>query len=389
MMVETAMSITVHRFFGCAGTTSLRGRRRSADSQRESRIGAAGFTLVELLVVIAIIGVLVGLLLPAVQAAREAARRSQCINHLKQIGLGWMNHESTHGYLVSGGWGPWTVGDADWGTGTFQPGGWHYQLLPYIEQQALHQLPQDGDQENVTQPQKDGAIVLQETPVSAYNCPSRRPAQPREFFLASFSNWQPWNSGRVETIVKSDYAASAGFATNTSSVSGNRSCVNQNFWNPDTGSCEWRVPFNYRNLKTGTWAAWVQSVPAQGISGISFLGSEVTFAQIPDGTSNTYMVGEKYINPDCYESDCSGGDTHSQYQGYGWDVHRFSPDDDWGPRQDTPGLTWFRSFGSPHPGGLNMVYCDGSVRQVAYDIDLVAHHRLANRFDGNTADDGG
>src|SRR5262245_9385622 len=98
----------------------------------------AAFTLVELLVVISVIAVLVGLLLPAVQQAREAARRMQCSNNLKQIGLGALNHESTHQYLPSGGWGHRWVGDADSGFGRSQPGGWVYSLLPYVEQSALH-----------------------------------------------------------------------------------------------------------------------------------------------------------------------------------------------------------------------------------------------------------
>ena len=95
-----------------------------------------GFTLVELLVVIAIIGVLVALLLPAIQAAREAARRTQCINNLKQLALGCQNHHDTHGHFPTGGWGWYWVGDPDRGFGKEQPGGWAYNLLPFFEQQA-------------------------------------------------------------------------------------------------------------------------------------------------------------------------------------------------------------------------------------------------------------
>src|SRR5262249_4625949 len=129
-----------------------------------------GFTLVELLVVIAIIGVLVALLLPAVQSAREAARRAECKNHLKQLGLAVIMHTDTHKFFPTGGWGARWLGDPDRGFGLRQPGGWGYNILPFIEEQALHDLGAGGNDAA----KKTSRATLFQTPIGAMYCPSRR-----------------------------------------------------------------------------------------------------------------------------------------------------------------------------------------------------------------------
>ena len=94
----------------------------------------------ELLVVITIIGILIALLLPAVQAAREAARQAQCKNNLKQLALGCLSHENLNKWFPTGGWGYQWTGDADRGTDWRQPGGWIYNIMPFVELQSLHDM---------------------------------------------------------------------------------------------------------------------------------------------------------------------------------------------------------------------------------------------------------
>ena len=356
-------------------------------SRLRSGARRAGFTLVELLVVIAIIGVLVSLLLPAVQAAREAARRSQCTNNLKQLGLGFLNHESTHGFLPSGGWSSWFIGDPDMGAGVNQPGGWMYQILPFIEQQALYRLPADGNKFVRTAQQKKAAVELQRTPVAAFHCPSRR--APQSFPWTQADGWIPHNSDRPIEVACGDYAASAGDNRRPMEFqkAGQDTAIeSDDEWFTDLATV---APWLWPPLYTPTPSPTFKWPPLDSQSGVNFEGAAIELKMITDGGSNTYMIGEKYVDPDCYEGTDTtpndlgvygdGGDGQGYYVGFDWDTHRFANQP---PLQDSPGFEGFRLFGSAHPAVVHMVLCDGSVRGISYDIDETTHKRLSNRHDG-------
>src|SRR5687768_2395291 len=146
--------------------------RPLARADSSGRMNRFGFTLVELLVVIAIIGVLVALLLPAVQAAREASRRAQCKNNLKQAALACLNYESAHRFLPSGGWGFRWMGDPNKGAGREQPGGWIYAIMPFIEGGGVTRIGAGASGDAL----KAALTQQMATPISGFNCPSRRQA---------------------------------------------------------------------------------------------------------------------------------------------------------------------------------------------------------------------
>ena len=162
-----------------------------------------GFTLVELLVVITIIGILIALLLPAVQAAREAARLSQCQNNLKQLTLGCLQCENVNGFYPTGGWCFAWVGDPDRGQGKRQPGGWVFCILPYIEQNAIFRLGSGlpSSSKLTTNVQRMGMTF------STMCCPTRRKA----LAYPTPAQCCPWNAAVCPPAEgRTDYVANLG-----------------------------------------------------------------------------------------------------------------------------------------------------------------------------------
>ncbi len=320
------------------------------------------FTLVELLVVIAIIGILVALLLPAVQAAREAARRSQCSNNLKQLGVASLQHESAFGFLPSSGWGWRWTGVPDQGIGHTQPGGWLYNVLPYVEQQALHD--QGAGQTGSAFSTAAGAVVA--IPLPIMNCPTRRNGGP-------YANGYPfWNLSPAPSgpFARGDYAACSGDEYPSWC---NPDCTNGSDCGPPT-------------LAAGndpTYANWMNT---SSYTGVSFQRSEIKIAHIKDGTSNTYLIGEKYLNPDSYSDGADGADNETMYNGYDNDTNRCT-NVAFPPFQDTPGYAPGDNFGSAHSGTFQITFCDGSVHSISYSIDGEIHRRLGNRNDGLPIDE--
>jgi prepilin-type N-terminal cleavage/methylation domain-containing protein/prepilin-type processing-associated H-X9-DG protein len=342
-------------------------------SRRQSRIvhkKSSGFTLVELLVVITIIAILIALLLPAVQAAREAARRMHCGNNVKQLALGALDHESVNKCLPTGGWGvPW-VGDPDRGFGRSQPGGWAYSVAPYAELGNLHDLGL-----GATLASGSASIAqCMATPVAVLICPSRRsPIAYPEVAITTIA----YKSGSFPSpplVGKTDYAGNAGTT--------------------DLTNLDWTMPSGPGTLAEGDswtnvqWNAQFHTLD----SGVIFCHSATTMADITDGASNTYLIGEKYVNPDVYVTGTGHYDDSSWEAGADWDVLRWTgatsnPTDPMLlPRQDTPGVDTGGCFGSAHSTGCNIAMCDGSVQNISYSIDPQTHWRLGNRADGLPVD---
>ena len=300
----------------------------------------AAFTLVELLVVIAIIGILIGMLLPAVQSVREAARRIQCANNCRQLGLAALNHESSTMKFPSG----WKIGvDND---PLAEPGwGWGAQLLPYIEQGNV------GDQIDFTVAIDDPShSEIIRTEMSIFLCPS----DPADQLLNLDSH--------VEGHDDDDDHDDDGLAIANADDDDDDHDHDEELWVS-------------RNNYSGCFGnIEIEDSPLFG-NGIMYANSEVTFGLITDGSSNTIMVGERT----------------NELGTISWVGMVPEVDEPFarvvGITDHTPNHSemHFDDFRSHHTGGINATYSDGSTHFISDNIDFQAYQALGSRNGGEVA----
>jgi prepilin-type N-terminal cleavage/methylation domain-containing protein len=302
-----------------------------------------GFTLVELLVVIAIIGALVALLLPAVQAAREAARKTQCRSHLKQIGIAFHNFESVRRQFPGHG-GEREPRGVDFGgerlarkRGMKPAGNWVLQSLLFMEQGLVADVLIRAAQGMATQAELRQAVTV---PVATLYCPSRREPLAYPLVHAHQAAFGPMGA-------RTDYAISGGSSTEAGS-------------NGKNGG-----GFNFVLQHDGVWS----------------VGRRTKLKEIVDGSSNTYLVGEKAMDVLDYTTGVDEGDRApiaglKDNFGAANSYVRFAVSP---VSQDFP-ITCqaCHNFGSAHPTTWNVAMADGSVHSVSYDLDVRVHRILAS-----------
>ncbi len=331
-----------------------------------------GFTLVELLVVITIIGILIALLLPAVQSAREAARRVQCSNNLKQIGLACLSYEFNAGSLPPIGMGV----DSDYWRYDWSTSSWGIAILPHLEQQALFNL-YDPTRRLY---QQDHALLKAQ--LAVMKCPSD---DPRELVYLNYPADRPWVHNLGGSAATS-YCANAG-GTQEMPSSALESAYDHPAWMAS--------PTSSSGVPKG-WAG-----PLSIVLGKKY-GAAPRMAAIKDGASNTFMFGEYHVTP--LEESPSGpkawdGSHHAKTWSYGFYNSNWSSVYFDSPLNrhtmtfeyctGTLGLHNYAcqrgGWGAHHPGGMNIVMADGSVHFLADTINKEVFHALATKAGGEVA----
>ena len=344
----------------------------------KSRGQRKAFTLIELLVVIAIIAILIALLLPAVQQAREAARRTQCKNHLKQWGLAMHNYHDVHNQFAISGINQW---------GLTSKGSALVQLFPYIEQSALfnsidfaNRTPWKPGADwwcapNSTLGFGPGAGGLTQrwmsAKISITRCPSTQSPK--------YESWD-WD------MTTSSYAPSMG----AQRMDAHNGCTS---YTPGSVEQLGNVSGYFNDGQAGHG----NSNNATQTSGpFARVGWSANFGQIPDGTSNTIMMGEVLSTLECTDHGHYGAFTmNNQWFATTAPINYRTCDSAHGYIQPNPrpacsmANSWptARGFKSDHTGGAQFVLCDGSVRFISENIDYGTYQALGSRRDGRVIGD--
>ena len=350
---------------------------RFVPSDDEAGRPRPGFTLIELLVVIAIIAILIGLLLPAVQKVREAANRAKCQNNLKQIGIAIHSYHDANKFLP-----PQRIAKRNLT--------WCVLVLPYLEQSAAYNLF------NLTRTYEEQTVQAQQAVVPVFYCPSRRrPPQPPSVQepaplpVASVAAWFP--PGTV-----GDYAASVGTFANHPPTNPQ---TNRNAWTFDKA-----LGAIYQAFTTLSDTAVPNTATGEMLKLVVSFKGPTTMTTITDGLSNTFFVGEKHVVMQEFTAadypTAGTNQTGGPGRALGGDGAIWSgawiplsgrvagPEDPLalGPNDTTPSVSgdanYARKFGSAHPGAVQFVFGDGSVRPVRVSIDTLTLGLLANRADG-------
>ncbi|WP_435015460.1 DUF1559 domain-containing protein [Tundrisphaera sp. TA3] len=327
-----------------------------------NRIGRnRGFTLIELLVVIAIIAVLIALLLPAVQAAREAARRMQCTNNLKQIGLAMHNYQSGNNCLPQG------VKGCCWGT-------WLVAVLPFVEQQAMYNAWNASGNNSMSGPINDdfryagiANTTVTTSRISAYSCPSDPNAQ-------ALSNI----SSGGKKITSHNYVVNFG---NTTHQQG-----------PVTVNS---ITYTFMGAPFGDVGSPLSDQDSG--SGKGAVTSAIDFNSIIDGLSNTMMASEVLVGQSSTNNDLRGFSWWAFGSTFTGQLTPNSTKPDWmqssgycnvaaiptnPPCIEGTGSLVFTAARSKHPGGVNVTFCDGSVRFIKNTVNPLTYLGLSSSKGG-------